>query len=143
MYIESNTFKRVMPAAVIAGLSTLSIASCGSTNKNKVPARTTPTPTPVVLTGAQLVSRIKKESHDARGSNTVPKEFCENNSRNPQQPYSVSHGSVKLIVNSLCQPPIGEPVGMYAHPQFNSQETTTVRDGDVVTAECVSPNGQS
>jgi hypothetical protein len=54
-----------------------------------------------------------------------------------------SQNPARLIVDSLCQPPLGTPVGVREGADFGSDKVGEVTDGEVVDALCVDTNGQS
>lgn len=87
---------------------------------------------------AKVIARL---SHEARGQATVPSGFCEYDNAHPQPMYS--RNPARLIVDSLCQPPLGAPVGVYKEATFSSDKVGEVTDGEVVDALCIDTNGQS
>ncbi len=98
-------------------------------------------PAPTGQTGAELAASIARTSKDVEGDKTVPATFCKNTDQNPQAVYS--QNPARLIVNTLCQPPLGKPASLYEEPSFESEKVGKVEDGDVVDAICIDPNGQS
>ncbi|HET7059887.1 MAG TPA: hypothetical protein VFH99_01015 [Candidatus Saccharimonadales bacterium] len=81
---------------------------------------------------------LRQESHDA---GAVPSSFCKYDDNNPQPTFSSK--PARVIIDSLCQPPLGAPVGVYADANFSSDLVGKVRDGDVVEANCIDPSGQT
>lgn len=151
MKSRMNSLPKLMDTRYgVAALASAAIfsAGCGSDNKAETTssaAQTTPQEQRAGPTGdtpQQLAASIIRISRAAKGKDLMPPpSYCENSNTKPQEVYSKT--PAKLIVNTLCQPPLGEPATLYDTPSFSGEPTGTVRDGDVVQAKCIDPNGEA
>lgn len=132
-------------------LALFGVSGCGSDNETGTTALVTEEansrivpqerPGPSGKTAKALAASIAKISREVKGEEIVPGTFCENTNDEPQRMYSTS--PARLIVNTLCQPPLGEPAALYKDPSFGGESVGTVRDGDVVKAQCIDTDGQA
>jgi hypothetical protein len=136
-----NTSAVVLASLALAGCGDSSSSQTKETSQAPAPAATEPATGPSGQTPKDYARSVAKLSRDYRGKNNdVPAGFCESTNNNPQRMYS--RHPAKLIVNSLCQPPLGEPVGVYKSSSFHSESVGKINDGDIVTAHCIDKSGQ-
>lgn len=142
-FAESPVYSRVLATGVALALGA---TGCGGSSDHATPTqpktggieRELP---PSNLSGSARAKIIARLSRGVRWQATVPSGFCEYDNAHPQPMYS--QRPARLIVDSLCQPPLGEPVGVRKDATFSSDKVGEVTDGDVVDALCVNTDGQS
>lgn len=130
----------------------LGAIGCGGNDEpSKAPKTTNPClelPGPSGSAGPELANSIAAISRRLREEirrkkclpDDVSSSFCLNTNENPQPMYSSK--PARLIVNTLCQPSLGEPASVYRVPKYEKEEEIgEVQDGDVVEAHCIDPNG--
>ncbi len=135
-------YRRALAASVALAVT---LPGCGGdggeTAKTQLRAGMEREVVPPNLSGPARAKIIARLNREARGQTTVPSVFCEYDDANPQPPYG--RNPARLIVNSLCQPPLGAPVSVHGEANFGSDKTGEVTDGEVVEALCVNPDGES
>lgn len=145
----SRSYEKLKVKANVLVASTallLGGVSCGgdqdsSKNNPKPKAAAGEHPGPTGKNGPALAASIARISREVRGvpPTEVPDSFCLNTNGNPQRMFS--ERPQRLIVNTLCQPPLGYPASVYGSPDSDSRKIGEVQDGDVVNAICIEPNG--
>ena len=139
---EISIYRRALAAGVAIALGATGCGgSDGKTAETQPRAGIEHQLLPPGLSGPARAKAIARLSHEARGQATVPSGFCEYDNAHPQPLYS--RNPARLIVDSLCQPPLGTPVGVYKDADFSSDKVGEVDDGEVVDALCIDVDGQS
>jgi hypothetical protein len=142
-FAEKSMYRRALAAGVGVTVTLGAIGCGGSSNTSgtKPKAGVERQLPPPDLSGPARAKIIARLSREARGQATLPSGFCEYSNAHPQPMYGQNPG--RLIVDSLCQPPLGEPVGVYEGATFSSDKAGEVTDGEVVKSMCVDTHGQS
>lgn len=141
----SYEYTRAPKVLAVTTIASIGLIGCSSGNKE---APTTKVDTsrlnqqliPAGNNAQELSTSIKKLSKEYKGKEPL-QEFCVSRNESPQRAFGGK--PVKVIINSLCQPPIGEPVGIYPSPTLQGESVTKANDGDIVDALCIEPSGQS